>query len=212
MKTWIKCVVLALSSIISFVMLCTALVVGTEAIMGSLSAPATASLPILGMLTATVALILFSVWCFVYTKENKRKGLGFTAVIFGAVAVLAFFISPIVNSAIGNDGNVTINQSSGQEYAAYEEYSWCLDFGEFMDAELARWSSDDDVTVFWYEVEHLREDKLQQYIDYHIEKGFTYSYSSSETHFLLREEKAISIAYFEEAETFMVMLHKQIGK
>lgn len=76
------------------------LIIGISASIGSLDYPATASLPILGMLSTIVALILFSVWCFKYTSENKRKNLGITAIIFGVVAVLSFFISPIINSII----------------------------------------------------------------------------------------------------------------
>lgn len=98
MKNWIKYLVLSVSSIFSFIFLF--LLIGLAIGADGLSNPATLSIPFLAMITSIVALILFTVWCFKYSNKNKYKALGFTALTFGIIGVLCFFLSPVVNSLL----------------------------------------------------------------------------------------------------------------
>lgn len=98
MKNWIKYLVLIASSIISFIFLF--LIIALSMGSGELSDPETLSIPFLAMITSIVALILFTIWCFKYSAKNKYKTLGLTALSFGIIGVLCFFLSPIINSLL----------------------------------------------------------------------------------------------------------------
>lgn len=97
-KNWIKYLVLVASSIISFIFLYCLIYLAIGA--NELSDPETLSIPFLAMITSIVALILFTVWCFKYSAKSKYKTLGLTALSFGIIGVLCFFLSPIINSLL----------------------------------------------------------------------------------------------------------------
>ena len=113
MKTWIKVLVLILSSVVSFT--CLFLVVALLLGINDLDCPATVITPVFALLGLAASIIIFCVWCYKFSACNKRKAMFITALCIFFVSILLLIISPTINQAISE------NEHSQSDISLYSE-------------------------------------------------------------------------------------------
>lgn len=107
MKRWIKSTVLITSIIILFIILL--MLANFISGINDIEYPSTILLPSFALIILMTAIILINVWCFKYKSESRHRNLLITTIILFSISILAFRISPKINSTVHRQENQTSN-------------------------------------------------------------------------------------------------------
>ena len=114
MKNWIKIVVTVIVSIISFISLFFIVAFLWE--LDTMNYPSTIIIPVFALMALIVSLIVFCVWCYKYSRDNKNLAKLVVSLIVFTIAITSIVLTPTINRSITGD------VSFDEDVSAYSDW------------------------------------------------------------------------------------------